>query len=121
MDYTERRILGLHRLTLQAIIGFYPEEKAKKQRVEISFRYEVDKPAKDDVKESVCYAELSKEITALVNASSYNLLETLADEIMNILWKPKKIKWAEVTVAKPDAPVTNTAGGSSILLERRRQ
>jgi dihydroneopterin aldolase len=121
MDYTERRIVGLHRLTLQAVVGFYPEEKAKPQRVEISFRYEVDRPKADDVKESVCYAELAKEITALMDGSDYNLIETVADEVMNIIWKRSKVKWAEVTVAKPDAPVTHTAGGSSIVLERRRK
>ena len=120
MDYVERRIIGLHRLTLQAIIGFYPEEKAAKQRVEISFRYELNKPKVDDVSESVCYAVLAKEITALVVDSNYNLIETLAEDVMDILWKHSKIEWAEVTIAKPDAPVTHTAGGSSVLLERRR-
>lgn len=121
MDYTERRIVGLHRLTFQAIVGFYPEEKAQKQRVEISFRYELDKPQTDDVKESVCYAELAKEIAALMEDANYNIIETVAEDVMHILWKHHKIRWAEVTVAKPDAPVTHTAGGSSVLLERRRK
>lgn len=121
MDYVERRIVGLHRLTLQAIVGFYPEEKAKQQRIEISFRYELDKPKVDDVSESVCYAVLAKEITALMDGANYNLIETAAEDIMNILWQRNKIRWAEVTVAKPDAPVTHTAGGSSVVLERRRE
>lgn len=121
MDYTERRVVGLHRLTLQAIIGFYPEEKAKKQQVEISFRYEVDKPKTDDVNESVCYAKLAKEITQLMDGCDYNIIETVAEDVMNIVWKQTRIKWAEVTVAKPHAPVSGAKGGSSIVLERRRK
>ena len=120
-DYTERRIVGLQRLVFQAIVGFYPQEKAKKQRIEISFRFEMGKPKKDDVSESVCYAEVAKEITALMENANYNIIEALADDVMNILWKHKKITWAEVTVAKPHAPVSGSEGGSNVVLERRRK
>lgn len=119
-DYTERQVLTVHSLRLDIFIGFLPEERAAKQPVEITYSYELDKPQADDISHTVDYMAIANKIRAQVSGSNFNLLESLIQHVMGIIWEFKQVRWAEVVIRKPDAPIPG-AQGSSVRLERKRK
>jgi dihydroneopterin aldolase/D-erythro-7,8-dihydroneopterin triphosphate epimerase len=93
-------------LTLRCIIGIYPQERREKQDVVINIILDGDfrKAARsDDIKDAINYKTLKKHVIELVEASRFNLIETLADRIAAVCLKDKAVKRATVTVDKPGA------------------
>jgi len=71
-------------LALRCLIGVYPEERRDKQDVILNIILETDhRPAaaSDRLADAVDYKTLKKKIVALVEASSFELIETLADRV----------------------------------------
>ena len=96
----------LDRLEVECIIGIFDWERTTKQKVEISLELECDltKAARtDDIRNTVDYKTISKEIIALVEPSSFQLIETMADKIASICLGHDGVKRAQVTVSKPGA------------------
>lgn len=93
-------------LRLRAIIGFNDWEREQKQDVVISLIYKYDAEEaikKDDIKHAVDYKTITKQIICIVEGSSYNLLETLANKIYEIVSENKALKDVVVVVEKPGA------------------
>ncbi len=100
--------IRLNQIALEAIIGFFPEERVKKQPVVISVTFEVDPKeaiAADDVNYTVDYNQLTEDIAALVIGSQFQLLEKLTHSVLALVMEKKRVRWAEVEVEKPEAPV----------------
>jgi FolB domain-containing protein len=93
-------------LSLRTIIGIYPEERKEKQDVILNITLWTDlrKAGKsDDIRDTVDYKALKKEIIRQVDASSYSLVEALADAVAKLCLKNRKIKRVQVSVDKPGA------------------
>ena len=93
-------------LALRCIIGVYPEERREKQDVIINIVLECDHSAaaqSDQITDAVDYKGIKKDVVQLVEASEFNLIETLSDRIARICLRNKKIQRATVTVDKPAA------------------
>lgn len=93
-------------LALRCIIGIYPEERRNKQDVVINVILSGDFAAagrSDDIADAVNYKEIKQTIVRFVEASSFNLIETLAERIAEICLRHPKVKEATVTVDKPGA------------------
>jgi FolB domain-containing protein len=93
-------------LRLRTIIGINEWERQQKQDVVISLSYKYDaaKAIKsDDVKQAVDYKTLTKKIICEVEASKFNLLETLTDMVYSILSANKNLFDIDVVVEKPGA------------------
>lgn len=93
-------------LALRCIIGIYPEERKNKQDVIINAVLSGDFSAaarSDDIADSVNYKEIKQEMVRLVEGSSFNLIETLADRLVEICIRHPKVVEATVTVDKPGA------------------
>ncbi|MFH0953486.1 MAG: dihydroneopterin aldolase [Verrucomicrobiota bacterium] len=93
-------------LALRCIIGVYPEERREKQDVIINVVMECDHSAaarSDQLKDAVDYKGIKKEIIQLVENSSFNLIETLADRIAGLCLQDSRVAGATVTVDKPGA------------------
>jgi len=114
-----KTVLTIRELAVDTKIGFYPEEKAKKQKLIMNISFEAAQPKKDDVSETVNYAELAGEIYEKVGSSEFNLLETLGQFVMDIVMKRPLVKSAEVEIIKPDAPLPN-AKGSAVKVTAER-
>jgi len=118
----QKIILQIHDLTLDAILGFYPEERQKKQKIIINISFEVNEPKSleyDDVSYTVNYAELAEEIYEKVSKSEFNLLESLARFVMDIIMKRPQVQAAEIEIRKPDAPLPHTRGSSVRMAVRK--
>jgi len=89
----EKKIL-IKELTLDLKLGYYDFEKEKTQKVKFSLEidYEDRKPTNDkDIKSIVNYGQVVKLITKLVKNKHYNFLETLAEDVFDVLFKDKRI------------------------------
>ena len=89
----EKKIL-IKDLTLDLKLGYYDFEKEKSQKVKFSLEiyYEDKKPTSDkDIKSIVNYGQVVKLIKKLTKNKHYNFLETLAEDVFDVLFKDKRI------------------------------
>ena len=89
----EKKIL-INELILDLKLGYYNFEKEKPQKVKFSLEidYEDKKPTSDkDIKSIVNYGEVVKLIRKLTKNKHYNFLETLAEDVFDVLFKDKRI------------------------------
>ena len=89
----EKKIL-IKELILDLKLGYYDFEKEKTQKVKFSLEidYEDRKPTNDkDIKSIVNYGQVVKLITKQEKKKHYNFLETLAEDVFDVLFKDKRI------------------------------
>ena len=89
----EKKIL-INELILDLKLGYYDFEKEKPQKVKFSLEidYEDKKPTNDkDIKSIVNYGQVVKLIRKLTKNKHYNFLETLAEDVFDVLFKDKRI------------------------------
>ena len=89
----EKKIL-IKELILDLKLGYYDFEKEKSQKVKFNLEvdYEDKKPTSDDdIKSIVNYGKLVKLIKTLTKNKHYNFLETLAEDVFDVLFKDKRI------------------------------
>ena len=89
----EKKIL-IKELILNLRLGYYDFEKKKSQKVKFNLEidYEDKKPTSDkDIKSIVNYGKVVKLITKLVDKKHYNFLETLAEDVFDVLFKDRRI------------------------------
>jgi FolB domain-containing protein len=93
-------------LSLRCIIGINDWERTQKQDVLINVILYTDlkKPCQtDNLKDSIDYKEIKGEIIAMVENSSFNLIERLAGEIAKICLAHSPVKAVKARVDKPGA------------------
>ena len=89
----EKKIL-INELILDLKLGYYDFEKEKSQKVKFGLEidYEDKKPTNDkDIKSIVNYGQVVKLIRKLTKNKHYNFLETLAEDVFDVLFKDKRI------------------------------
>ena len=98
--------IRIKNLRLRTFIGFNEEEKIKKQDVivNITLRYDAATAAANDSVQDACnYKILTKQIITLVEEKSFDLLEAMAADIINLIAKADKVLEASVEIDKPHA------------------
>ncbi len=99
------RIL-IEALRARCIIGVNEDERREKQDVTISVELAADlRPAarSDRFEDTVDYRSIKKEILRMVEASNYNLLESLTEAIARLCLEHEKVRRVRVRVEKPAA------------------
>ncbi|MDC3135695.1 dihydroneopterin aldolase [Candidatus Pelagibacter sp.] len=89
----EKKIL-INELILDLKLGYFDLEKEKSQKVKFSLEidYEDKKPTNDkDIKSIVNYGQVVKLIRKLTKNKHYNFLETLAEDVFDVLFRDKRI------------------------------
>lgn len=111
-------------LALRCVIGIYPEERRAPQDVIINIALETDTRAaarSDSIEDAVDYKSLKKEIVELVERSSFQLVETLADRIAAACVARAGVRRATVTVDKPGALRFARSVAVEVVREGRRR
>lgn len=114
-------IYRVKNLLIRTIIGFNPEERSNKQDVMINLEIEAALPdnIKEDVQDGIYdYKKITKQVIALVQESSFNLLENLTKAILDQIMMDKRVVRARVEVDKPHA--LRFAESVSVELEEYR-
>lgn len=98
--------ISIDELAVRCIIGTREIERVNRQKVIISLRLECDlaaAAASDSLADTVNYKKLVEDISAMVEGSSFFLLERLAGRIADICMMDSRVKSAYVKVSKPGA------------------
>ena len=108
-------------LLIRGIIGIHEWEREKKQDILINIVMEADcRPAgiSDDFHDAVDYRAVTKKVLALVETSTFFLVEKLAEEVAAICLDDDRVEVARVRVEKPGAVRFSRSVG--VEVERRR-
>ena len=99
-------ILRIENIRLRTIVGIYEWEKKSKQDVIINVELEFDGASaikSDNIKDSVNYKTINKQIITLVENTNFDLIEKIAGDVLDIVMKDTKVQKATVKVDKPGA------------------
>ncbi|HEY3379104.1 MAG TPA: dihydroneopterin aldolase [Armatimonadota bacterium] len=108
-------------LLTRCVIGVNEGERRNKQDVLINIALQVDlrTPGRtDQLDDTVNYSALKKRILAMVDNSSFYLVEALAEHIAELCLEEPLVAQVQVTVEKPTALRFARSVGVDILRER---
>ena len=89
--------------------GVFEREREKGQTFMVDVTLGLDTgraAASDDLADTVNYGEVSERIVALIEGEPVNLIETLAARMAAACLEYPLVEEVEITVHKPDAPIT---------------
>lgn len=99
-------IIFLSELKVDTIIGIWEWERRIRQTVVIDLEMSADiakAAATDDVADTLNYKSVAKRIQDFVSESSFQLVETMAEQIAGIIRDEFSVEWVKVRVNKPGA------------------
>ena len=111
----------LRELSCEAVIGIFDWERQVKQSIMIDLEMSADirRAARTDhIDDTLNYKGVAKRILAFVEASQFQLVETLAERIAGLVITEFGVEWVKVTVHKPSAIRHSKDVG--IIIERTR-
>ncbi len=98
--------IKIENLKCPCIIGLYKNERKKKQPLILDIEYEYNPQislVSENATQIVDYHTLSQMLVAQAQKSSFLLIETLAQALMETIFENQKITYAKVTIKKPRA------------------
>ncbi|MEU4679786.1 dihydroneopterin aldolase [Micromonospora sp. NPDC023737] len=101
--------------------GVYDFEREQGQDFVVDVVLELDLgPAarSDDVADTVHYGELADRLVAVVTGDPVDLIETLADRLLDVCLADPRVGSATVTVHKPEAPVPHVFTDVAVTMTR---
>lgn len=104
-------------LEVETVIGIYDWERKIRQRVvlDIEMGFDNTRPAASDrIEDTINYKAVSKRLIAFVEASHFELVETLAERCAEIIQREFEVKWLRLKLAKPGAVTGAKAVGVTI-------
>ncbi len=116
----EKKIL-IKELILNLKLGYYEFEKEDAQKVKFNLEvfYEDKKPTNDgDIKSIVNYGKIVKLIKKLTKNKHYNFLESLAEDVFDVLFKDKRIGKIMLQIEKLEILKECTSVGIQITKKR---
>jgi len=119
--YTMDKIF-LRELELETVIGVYPEERARAQKLVLNVELALDlAPAgiSDDLAMSTDYHRIAEELKALGRKSRFRLLEKFAEESAKICLADPRVEAVRVNVRKSDCVESMLA--AEVEIERKRR
>lgn len=92
----------IEELRVQAWVGIYSREKAAPQTVELNLTFGVPDSAaqRDDIADTINYANVIERIRAELSARHFNLIETLGEFVVGLLFEEFGAPWVKIRIAK---------------------
>lgn len=112
-------VIFLEGLEIEAIIGINDWERVTKQKVIIDFRVPArvrEAAASDRIEDARNYKSIAKSISAFIEASRYQLVETLAERVCEHCIKEFSLPWIWLRLNKSEA----IRGSKAVGVEIRR-
>ncbi|MCF6322834.1 MAG: dihydroneopterin aldolase [Gammaproteobacteria bacterium] len=112
-------IIYLRDLKIETIIGIFDWEREIKQTISFDLDMATDirkAAASDAIEDTLDYKTLSKRIIAFVEESSFQLVETLAEQVAAIILGEFDVRWVRVRLDKVGA--IRGASGVGVIIER---
>lgn len=112
-------IIFLRELTVETVIGIYDWEREIKQAVvfDLEMATDIRKAAQTDhIDDTLDYKAVAKRVISFVENSSFQLVETLAERVAEIVLSEFEVPWVKLTLNKAGA--INGAKGVGVIIER---
>lgn len=112
-------IVFIRDLQIKTVIGIYDWERKIKQMInlDIDMATDIQKSANsDNIEDTLSYETVAKRLITFVEASEYELIETLAEKICLIIRKEFNVPWVRLTLHKPGA--VNGSRSVGVIIER---
>ena len=107
-------------LEVDAVIGAYDWERTIRQPLVLDLDMGWDnRPAAagDDLSQALDYATVSQRVMDYVAASSFELVETLAERLATLIMQEFNVPWLRLRITKPNA-IQQARGGVGVMIER---
>ena len=112
-------IIYLKELNIDTVIGIYDWERRIKQTVcfDIEMATDIRKAAASDaIEDTLDYKSVAKRLIQFVGESQFQLVETLAERVAEVVTTEFQVPWVKVTLNKKGA--VRHASGVGIVIER---
>ena len=115
-------IVFIEALEIDTVIGIYDWERTITQKVVLDIEMAFDNrppAASDAITDTLDYKAVSKRLIAFVGASSFGLVESLAERCAAIIREEFGVAWVRLKLSKPGAVTGSRAVG--VVIERGRR
>jgi dihydroneopterin aldolase len=115
-------IVYIRELRVETIIGIFDWEREVKQVVSLDLEMQTDirKSAQSDhIDDTLNYKAVAKRLIGYIEASSFQLVETLAEQCAKIVLEEFGVSWVKLRLSKPGA--VRGARDVGVIIERRRE
>jgi dihydroneopterin aldolase len=112
-------IIFISDLRVATIIGIYAWERKVKQTVSLDLEMATDiraAAATDSIEDTLNYKAVAKRLIAFIGASDFQLVETLAERVAEIVLDEFRVSWLRLKLHKPGAVRDSRDVG--VLIER---
>jgi 7,8-dihydroneopterin aldolase/epimerase/oxygenase len=96
----------LQDLRVEAVIGIWEWERRVRQTVSLDLELATDvkkAAATDSIEQALDYKGIAKQLITTVEASEFQLVETLAETLARIVVTEFGVAWVKLSVSKPGA------------------
>jgi len=108
-------------LEVRTVIGIYDWEREIRQsvRLDLEMAWDISQAAESDaIADTLDYKAVSKRLIAFVEASSFGLIEALAERCAQIVLQEFGVPWLRLKLSKPGA--VRGSENVAVVIERAR-
>jgi len=112
-------IVYVVKLQTDAVIGVYDWERGIRQTVVLDLELASDNrraASNDSLEDAVDYDAISSRVLAFIEASQFQLIETMAEQVAALVMDEFHIPWLRLRLGKPGAVAE--AGDVGVIIER---
>ncbi|GAA0787980.1 dihydroneopterin aldolase [Marinobacterium sediminicola] len=112
-------IVYIRELQVETVIGIYDWEREVRQTVSLDLEMGTDiraAAATEDIENTLNYKTVAKRLIAFISESEFLLVETMAEEIAQIVQNEFKVPWLRLRLSKPGA--VRGARDVGVIIER---
>ena len=115
-------IVYIRELQVETIIGIFDWEREVKQVVSLDIEMQTDIRASaqsDHIDDTLNYKAVAKRLIGYIESSSFQLVETLAEQCARIILEEFGVSWVKLRLSKPGA--VRGARDVGVIIERRSE
>ncbi len=112
-------IVYIKGLEVETVIGIYDWEREIRQTVRVDLEMATDirqAAASEDIENTLDYKSVSDRLISFIGESEFLLVETMAEEIAQIVLNEFNVPWLRLQLGKPGAVPSATDVG--VIIER---
>jgi dihydroneopterin aldolase len=99
-------IVFIEDLRIETVVGIFDWERKVRQTVSLDLEMAADikaAAASDDIADALDYKAVAKRVIEYVSSQEFQLVETLAERVAELVLKEFGVSWLRLSLAKPGA------------------
>ncbi|OUS09091.1 dihydroneopterin aldolase [Gammaproteobacteria bacterium 42_54_T18] len=112
-------IVYIRELNIKTVIGIFDWERSIKQTVSLDLEMGTDiakAAATDHINDTLDYKAVSKRLISFIESSEFQLVETMAERVTEIVREEFSVPWVRLRLSKPGA--VRGAKDVGVVIER---